>query len=47
MSRDLAGVDLVIGVKGSPSQRRILMLATHNTDIGDGWEREAYAEYST
>lgn len=24
---------------------RIMLLATHNTDIGDGWEREAYGEW--
>lgn len=24
---------------------RIMILATHNTDIGDGWEREAYGEW--
>lgn len=24
---------------------RVLVLATHNTDIGDGWEREAYGEW--
>lgn len=24
---------------------RILVLATHNTDIGDGWEREAYGDW--
>jgi hypothetical protein len=23
---------------------RVLILATHNTDIGDGWEREAYGQ---
>ncbi len=26
-------------------QDRLLVLATHNTDIGDGWEREAYGEW--
>ena len=24
---------------------RIMVLATHNTDVGDGWEREAYGEW--
>ena len=24
---------------------RIMVLATHNTDIGDGWEREAYGDW--
>ena len=24
---------------------RLMVLATHNTDIGDGWEREAYGEW--
>ncbi|MEM1250376.1 MAG: DUF4159 domain-containing protein [Acidobacteriota bacterium] len=24
---------------------RLVVLATHNTDIGDGWEREAYGEW--
>jgi Domain of unknown function (DUF4159) len=24
---------------------RVLVVATHNTDIGDGWEREAYGEW--
>jgi hypothetical protein len=24
---------------------RLLVVATHNTDIGDGWEREAYGEW--
>lgn len=24
---------------------RIMVLATHNTDIGDGWEREAYGQW--
>jgi hypothetical protein len=24
---------------------RIMVVATHNTDIGDGWEREAYGEW--
>lgn len=24
---------------------RLMMVATHNTDIGDGWEREAYGEW--
>jgi hypothetical protein len=23
----------------------IMVLATHNTDIGDGWEREAYRQW--
>lgn len=26
-------------------QGRLLVIATHNTDIGDGWEREAYGEW--
>lgn len=24
---------------------RLMVIATHNTDIGDGWEREAYGEW--
>jgi hypothetical protein len=24
---------------------RIMVLATHNTDVGDGWEREAYGDW--
>jgi len=24
---------------------RVMVLATHNTDVGDGWEREAYGEW--
>jgi hypothetical protein len=24
---------------------RVMVVATHNTDIGDGWEREAYGEW--
>lgn len=24
---------------------RVMLVATHNTDIGDGWEREAYGEW--
>ena len=24
---------------------RLMAVATHNTDIGDGWEREAYGEW--
>ncbi|HEX2492942.1 MAG TPA: DUF4159 domain-containing protein [Steroidobacter sp.] len=24
---------------------RLMVLATHNTDVGDGWEREAYGEW--
>jgi hypothetical protein len=24
---------------------RIMVIATHNTDVGDGWEREAYGEW--
>lgn len=24
---------------------RLVVIATHNTDIGDGWEREAYGEF--
>ena len=24
---------------------RVMVLATHNTDIGDGWEREAYGDW--
>jgi hypothetical protein len=24
---------------------RIMVLATHNTDVGDGWEREAYGQW--
>jgi len=26
-------------------QGRIMVVATHNTDVGDGWEREAYGEW--
>jgi hypothetical protein len=26
-------------------QGRIMVLATHNTDVGDGWEREAYGDW--
>jgi hypothetical protein len=26
-------------------QGRLMVLATHNTDIGDGWEREAYGQW--
>jgi len=27
------------------ADNRLMVVATHNTDIGDGWEREAYGEW--
>ena len=33
------------GVRDLDDDGRIMVLATHNTDVGDGWEREAYGEW--
>ena len=51
--RRIAGCAQVSGrLAGEPQMRawldddgRIMVLATHNTDVGDGWEREAYGEW--
>ena len=47
-----AGHKYPIGSLDEPQMRawvdddgRIMVLATHNTDIGDGWEREAYGQW--
>jgi hypothetical protein len=47
-----AGHKLPTGSLDEPQMRawldddgRVMVLATHNTDMGDGWEREAYGDW--